>query len=118
MTFRWRGPDAPDALPVTLTGGDTSRTDTLRFDADGVALLSLPPGTYRWRAPTAGARGMTVVEAYSDEFPPGPVTALVGAPGGAFALLERHARERWWLYLVAGLALVGEWAWRYRKGLP
>lgn len=116
VTFRWTGDTLPDSTVVTLRTADSSWAVALRFGADSAARVPLEPGTYRWSA--AGTRGTAVVEAYSDEFPPAPVAAFVGDPGPGVMLLVRHARERWWLYVIAILAFAGEWGWRQRRGLP
>src|SRR5204863_1446866 len=47
LVWRWASPDSPPrALAVTLRNGDTTRTDSLRFDPAGRAELLLPPGVY------------------------------------------------------------------------
>jgi hypothetical protein len=114
VVFRRHGDSGPDSVIVTLEGGGVTETVSLQFDADGVALVTLEPGVYRWSAPGAG--GMAVVEPYSEEFVPRPVASLsVGAAG--FTWLETYAREWWWLFLIAVAALAAEWAWRQRRGL-
>jgi hypothetical protein len=117
VAFRWRGAAPPDSLAVTLEGGEATQTVILRFDADGLALVTLQPAVYQWSAPSvAGARDVAVVEPYSHEFVPRPVARLSAAPAG-FTRVERYARERWWLFLLALAAFVAEWAWRQRRGL-
>ncbi len=119
VVFRWRGDSVPDSTVVVIEGDDGPRRVALGFDADGVALVSLEPGIYRWTAPALGGeRGLAVVEPYSDEFPPGTVASLPPRSGGGMVRLESHVRDRWWLFVVALLAFVGEWAWRQRRGLP
>ncbi|MEE8117687.1 MAG: hypothetical protein V3T28_11305, partial [Gemmatimonadales bacterium] len=59
-----------------------------------------------------------VVESYSPEFHPGPVTAMSSAGSGRARSFLVGARDRWWLFVVVIAALVGEWAWRTRQGLP
>jgi hypothetical protein len=116
--FRWRGDSVPDSVAVALAGGDTTRRITLQFDPDGVALVSLEPGVYRWSAPLWRAGGVVAVESYSDEFAPRPVVVPADDGRGGARILEVYARQRWWLFVVAVLALAGEWAWRQRRGLP
>jgi hypothetical protein len=117
VVFRWRGDSPPDSLAVTLEAGEETQTVTLRFDADGVALVLLEPGVYAWSTPAApGAGGIAVVEPYSDEFAPRPVTRLTAGAAG-FMWVETYARERWWLFLMALVAFAAEWAWRQRRGL-
>ncbi len=116
VVFRWAGDTVADSVVVTLRDGGEARSVTLRFDAQGSARVPLAPGVYRWSA--AGAAGVAVVEPYSDEFPPATVAALRTDPDAGFVRVVRHARQRWWLYVVAVMALLGEWGWRQRRGLP
>ncbi|MSR07552.1 MAG: hypothetical protein EXR93_10885 [Gemmatimonadetes bacterium] len=119
LAFRWTRTPVPDSLVVRLSGPDSSFGSVLRFDAQGVARLFAPPGTYRWSAPgVAGAVGLSVVESYSDEFRPRPVTLHPVVRADAFSIVELRPRERWWLFVIVVLALLGEWAWRLRRGLP
>ena len=117
--FRWRGDSVPSTpVRVTLATDDSTRSVELSFDGRGDARLLLEPGVYRWRAPeVAGAGGLVVVEEYSDEF----VARAVAVPAGiAWAGTRRlvGARETWWVFALALGALLVEWAWRIRKGLP
>ena len=94
---------------------------TLFFDAQATALFYGEPGTYRWTIDVDGANvatGLSVVESYSDEYPPRPVVLRSQAGSGGLALVVDYARERWWLFALAILALVAEWGWRQRRGLP
>ena len=119
VVFRLEGDSAADSTQVELTDGREAREVTLRFDADHAASVWLPPGAYRWSASRpAPAAGAFVVEAYSDEFPVRPVT--VQPQGGArrTSMGLTYARERPWYFGVVLLALVGEWIWRHRRGLP
>ncbi len=119
VAFRFTGDSIPDSLVVTVAGENAPREITLRFDPEGDALVWLPPGAYRWTARDAGgATGQLVVEEYSDEFPPRAVT--VSQSGGALrgALAASYARQRPWLFALVILALVTEWTWRHRRGLP
>ncbi len=119
VVFRFAGDSVPDSLRVSVTDGRTAREATLRFDAEHAALLWLPPGAYRWRARGgAGAAGEFVVEAYSDEFPPRPVTLRAGEGAVRAAQDLSFARQRPWLSALVVLALVAEWIWRHRRGLP
>jgi hypothetical protein len=73
---------------------------------------------YRWRAADGPERGLVVVEEYSDEWRPATPT-LASQPGAVGdERREVGARDRWWLYVLALGALVAEWAWRRREGLP
>lgn len=119
VTFWWSSGAAPDSVALSLTSGGETRDTIIRFDAAGRASLPLAPGVYRWNAAAVGAHGTVAVESYSDEFPPAPVV-LASAPMGPRAALRAagRVRDRWWIYLLALLALIGEWAWRQRRGLP
>jgi len=46
--FRWRGDPRTDSVAVTLEGGGATHTVTLRFDADGLAPVTLQPAVYAW----------------------------------------------------------------------
>jgi hypothetical protein len=117
VAFRWRGDTPPDSLAVTLEAGGETQTVSLRFDAGGVALVPLEPGVYAWSASAAGgARGVAVVEPYSNEFVPRPVARLSAGAAG-FTWVETYAREWWWLFMIALVAFAAEWAWRQRRGL-
>jgi hypothetical protein len=121
VVFEWLEGAAPDSavLEVVPLSGGSESTAVLRFDSRGNALHVLPPGAYQWRVRgEPGARGMTVVERYSNEYLPRRVTTGSGTAGRAAALVERHARERWWLYVIVVLALAAEWIWRHERGLP
>jgi hypothetical protein len=116
--WRWTSPDTARALAVRLRSDDTTRTDTLRFDAAGRAELLLPPGVYRYALSGGPEQGVVAVETYSDEWLP-HVTALSAQPGEATARLSSIGlRDRWWLFVIAIAALAAEWALRRRQGLP
>ena len=118
VTWRWTSGATPRPVALELTAPNSVRTDTLRFDATGHAELSLPPGAYRYAAVGGSEHGLVVVEQYSDEWRPGPVTVVAqpGDPSGGRIVTE--ARERWWLFAIALAAFAAEWAWRRRQGLP
>jgi len=118
VMWRWTGAEDPRALAVTLRSGDSTRVDTLRFDAAGRAQLLLPPGIYRYTLSGGSEQGVVAVETYSDEWRPhAPV--LTAQPGEATQrLVSVGLRDRWWLFLVAIAALAAEWTLRRRQGLP
>ena len=121
VVFRWTAGDIPDSTVVTLAVMDSSFTVTLRYDSRGTALVSLDPGVYRWSARAGGVRnatGLAIVEEYSDEYHPREVTWVAGVGEGGFQLIVRRARDVWWLFLIAIAALLCEWGWRQRRGLP
>jgi len=123
LVWRWTGAGAPQDAALSLWEGGRERRDTLRFDAAGRAELRLTPGVYRYAAaapPSAGGgeRGLVAVEMYSDEWrPTGPVLApQAGLP--AVRVVSGGLRDRWWLFVLAVVALTAEWAWRRRQGMP
>jgi len=118
VSWRWSGAGESRDVVLSLTTGHGRQQDTLRFDAGGRAELWLPPGEYRYAAVEGPERGLVVVDSYSDEWRPAPVSvaAHVGASGGQLASVS--LRDRWWLFVVAIAAFAGEWAWRRRQGLP
>ena len=115
LAFEWAG--SGSAQPVAVSwSGDTTVSDTLRFDGGGRALVWLPPGEYRYRF-AAGGGGVAAVEQYSDELLPAPVSlaardARVTRPAG-----RTSARDWLWLFGLAIVALAGEWFARRRLGL-
>lgn len=116
--WRWSSPDAARPLSITLRSDDTTRTDTLRFDAAGRAELLLPPGVYRYALRGGPEQGVVAVETYSDEWLP-RVPTVASQPGEATARLASVGlRDRWWLFVIAIAALATEWALRRRQGLP
>lgn len=121
VAFFWSGGDAPDSVPVTITpvSDDSAMTSWLRFDADGSARVALDTGTYRWGASEAdGSEGLLVVEAFSDEYHPRAVAGLASGGSTGWRLIERFARDNWWLFVIVVAALALEWAWRQQRGLP
>ncbi len=119
VTFRWVDDSIPDSVMVRLSSGTDERDVVLHFAADGTAETLLSDGIYRWTTGQPGLTGRFVVEAYSDEFVPSPVV-LPEPMGGAVppSRAVSYLRERWWVFLLAIGALVIEWAWRQRGGLP
>jgi hypothetical protein len=118
IVWRWTSPDTARPLAVTLRTGDGMRTDTLRFDAAGRAELLLPPGVYRYALSGGPEQGVVAVETYSDEWLP-RAPALSAQPGEATSRFASIGlRDRWWLFVLAILALATEWALRRRQGLP
>jgi len=116
--WRWSSPDSARPIGITLRGADTTRTDTLRFDAAGRAELLLPPGVYRYSLSGGPEQGVVAVETYSDEWlPHAPaLSAQSGEATSRFASIG--LRDRWWLFVIAIAALATEWALRRRQGLP
>jgi hypothetical protein len=116
--WRWSSPDSARPIGITFRGADTTRTDTLRFDAAGRAELLLPPGVYRYSLSGGPEQGVVAVETYSDEWLP-HAPALSAQPGAATSRFASIGlRDRWWLFVIAIAALATEWALRRRQGLP
>jgi hypothetical protein len=120
ITFRWAVDPIPDSLTVVFTSTETGVVDTatLWFDAGGNAIHNLPPGAYEWSVTNGHTAGMIAVEEYSEELHPRTVFTAGGNSVAGTTLVERYARENWWLFVIVIVALAGEWGWRYRKGLP
>ena len=118
VTWRWSSAEQPRSLAVVLRSGDSTRTDTLRFDAAGRAELLLSPGVYRYTLSGGPEQGIVAVETYSDEWLP-RTPSLHAQPGEATArVASTSLRDRWWLFVIAIVALATEWALRRRQGLP
>jgi hypothetical protein len=119
ITWRWSGVGAPRNVPVRLAGAGGEHDDTLRFAPAGRAELYLAPGVYRYTMAGGPEQGLVATETYSDEWRSGPV-GVRAQPGsaGRGRRMSVRVREQWWLYVIALGALVGEWAWRRRQGLP
>jgi hypothetical protein len=118
LLWRWVGRDVPRSIPIVLESPSGVHGDTLRFDAQGQAVLRLPPAAYRWRLPDGAERGLVIVEEFSDEWRPGAVTVAPQAGGADAGRVAVAARDRWWWFALAIAAFAGEWAWRRRQGLP
>jgi hypothetical protein len=118
IVWRWSAAEDPYPLAITLRAGDSTRADTLRFDAAGRAELLLPPGVYRYALSGGPEQGVVAVEMYSDEWLP-HAPSITSQPGEATAhLASVGLRDRWWLFVIAIAALATEWALRRRQGLP
>ncbi len=116
MVFRWTGTGPSATRVVVFSGERTARTDTLRFDGNGLAEVRLPPGRYGYQVQGSG-RGVVAVESWSQEFVPQPAR-LTGHDGAPAAGTARSAlRDRSWLYGIVVLLLCAEWWARRRMGL-
>jgi hypothetical protein len=120
LLFGWIGGGEPEPVPVRFQSvrGEPPRTDTLRFDASGVAAVHLEPGVYTYGVEREGqAEGTLAVETYSDEWFPRPVVLAQAEPTSPPQSGERRPRGEPWLYLLAVAAFAAEWAVRRRMGL-
>lgn len=118
VRWRWNSSGDPHPVAVTMRSPDSTRTDTLRFDDTGRAELLLPPGVYRYTLSGGPEQGVVAVETYSDEWLPRAATlhAQIGEP--TVRVGSNALRDRWWLFVLAIVALATEWALRRRQGLP
>jgi len=115
VVFLWTGGGAPGPLGVVISGA-ISRRDTLRFGGGDRAELRLPPGRYRYQL-EGGGRGMMVVDEWSEEWLPRPAV-LQDREAPEVTQAGVGSTRGWvWLFLVAALALGGEWLARRRLGL-
>jgi hypothetical protein len=116
LLFEWRGTGPARSLALTWTGGEASRSDTLRFDGAGRAEVWLKPGQYQYRLEGGGA-GTVAVEEYSDELLPRRVTLTTRDARSSRPTGRTQARDWLWLFALVGLALSCEWFARRRLGL-
>jgi hypothetical protein len=118
MQWHWTGSAPPTSAAIALESNGHAVTDTLRFDAGGRAELRLPPARYRWRAVSGPENGVFVIEQYSDEWRPAPVTVRDQSGETPATRRDISARDQWWWYVLVIAAFAAEWAWRRRQGLP
>lgn len=117
VVFAWTGAGGAEPVPIRLTpGAGPSRQDTLRFDGSGRAHLALPPGQYRY-ALEGGGEGMFVVDDWSAEWFPAPVTLAAREAATLPAVRRRGLRDRLWIFGLLVAALSTEWFVRRRRGL-
>ncbi len=115
VIFVWAASGRPTALAITVTG-DAERRDSLRFGGDAHAELRLPPGRYRYQLEGGGA-GTIVVDRWSEEWLPRPVSLPARATPAVTTADVTSSRSWIALFLLAVLALGGEWVARRRLGL-
>jgi hypothetical protein len=113
----WRGDSVPDSVMLRVERAGVAAAIVARFGPDRTALVPLDTGVYRWSVPGRPWSGLLAVEGYSPEFPLSVITPLGDATVERTRYQERDTR-RWWWFVVIATALVGEWAWRQRRGLP
>ena len=116
VVFQWNGPGAPEPLAVTFVDSARTVRDSLRFDGAGLARAWLPVGTWQYRV-AEGGNGMVVVDTWSAEWLPRPVTLEERTAVRQAALVTSPARGWLWLFALAIIALAGEWLARRRLGL-
>jgi hypothetical protein len=116
VVFEWALSGPPRELGIGLRSDAGARSDTLRFDGSGRALLRLSPGTYQYRLSDGGA-GSLAVEEYSDEFVARGATLAARASRAPRPSARTAAREWIWLFGLAVAALAAEWLLRRRLGL-
>lgn len=113
--FQASGDSLPGTMPIVLEAGGKERTDTLRFNTDGVASLALLPGHYSYRV--AGSVGEVMVEPWSRELLPSPPTIRSHQLSSTSVQGRRSMRELGLLFVVAVAAFSAEWLIRRRLGL-
>jgi hypothetical protein len=116
MQFRWTGSGSPAPTEIRLTGNDSVRTDTLRYGADGIAVLPLAVGRYRYEL-TPGGTGEFMVEPFSAELSPSAVTLSSRAAAVNPVPPRRSLRSMWPLFAIAITGFAIEWMLRRRLGL-
>jgi hypothetical protein len=117
LIFEWTTA-APDSAVVVIDGDGDRQRHVLYPSPAGRAEVWLEPGVYGWSIEGSRSGGVAVVEPYSVEFTPGPVTTQFAAGSVAGFADVRLLRQHWWMFLLALMAFAGEWAWRQRRGLP
>ncbi len=115
VVFMWAGSGSATPLGVTISG-DISQRDTLRFGGDGRAELRLPPGRFRYQLDGAGS-GTIAVDTWSEEWLPRAVVVQDREVPTAAQAGVTSTRGWVWLFLLAVVALGGEWLARRRLGL-
>lgn len=103
-------------MPIVARRGDQSVSDTLRFDAEGTALLPLPPGEWRWEAGD-GSSGVVEVERYAAEVVPSAPSVESQEADVAPVPARRSLRELLPFFAFALAAFLGEWVIRRRLGM-
>jgi hypothetical protein len=114
LRFRAAGASAP--VEVGFSDGSRTRTDTLRFDGDGVGEVVLPPGRWTWRA-EGGGSGSVAVEEYADELVPAALTLTAQDAASDPVPARRSLRELLPLFALAVLGFGTEWVIRRKLGL-
>ncbi len=108
---------APDMAPVpaSFRRDSVTMSDTLRFDAEGVAAVPLGVGRWDWQA--ASATGTVVVDPYSDELVPAPPTLTSREAAATPGPPRRSLRELLPFFVLAVAGFCAEWGVRRRLGL-
>lgn len=117
--FRWTGSQSASPVAIHLTDqADPAHliVDTLRFDAAGDASLALPVGRFRY-AVDGRDQGTLVVEPYSPELLPSPVTLSHRIATIHPGARRRPVRDMLSLFALAIAAFALEWLLRRRARL-
>lgn len=114
--FRYTGAGAPHPVAIALSQGSVTRTDTLRFDVDGIAHLVLPVGRYRYQFGDSPG-GEVMVEPWSHELVPGSAKLETGSAAVTPTPVRRSLRDLLALFALAILGFTTEWILRRRLGL-
>ncbi len=116
VIFEQVGPEAESLVPLEWTGEEGQRVDTLAFDGDRRASVTLPPGVWRYRVGPADS-GVVVVEEYSTEFLPGFASLAAQEARLETSQRRRPVRDLPWLFAIPLVAWCLEWWTRRRWGL-
>ncbi|HUG28808.1 MAG TPA: hypothetical protein VMK53_11000, partial [Gemmatimonadales bacterium] len=116
VIFEQVGPEAESLIAVEWTSEGATRMDTLAFDGDRRASVSLPPGVWQYRI-GPGDSGVVVVEEYSAEFLPASVSLAAQEARLVTSQRRQPVRDLPWLFAIPLLAWCLEWWTRRRSGL-
>lgn len=116
VIFEQVGALAESFIAVEWTSEGSQHVDTLAFDGDRRASVNLPPGVWQYRVGPADS-GMVVVEEYSAEFLPVPMSLAAQEARLRTSPRRRPVRDFPWLFAIPLLAWCLEWWTRRRSGL-
>lgn len=116
VVFRWTGAGAPTPTPITFALDSVERSDTLRFGTDGVASVALPVGKHHFTL-AGGGSGDVMVERFSQELVPSPVTLETRGATATPAPSRRSLRDMLPIFAIAVAGFALEWMLRRRLGL-
>lgn len=116
VIFEQVGSPVESFIAVAWSGEMAARVDTLAFDGRGRASVNLPPGVWRYQIGPSDS-GMVVVEEYSAEFLPAPMSLASREARRVTPPPRRPVRDLPWLFAIPLLAWCLEWWTRRRAGL-
>ena len=116
VVFEHIGTEAESFIAIEWASEGSSRVDTLAFAGDRRASVNLPPGVWQYRVGPADS-GLVVVEEYSAEFLPAPMSLAAQEARLGISPRRRPVRDLPWLFAIPLLAWCLEWWTRRRSGL-